>query len=183
MGAGFAQSVRYTFDSGNVYIADVGQARREEVNIAATSQGGQNYGWNTMEGTQCYGAGTCIQGGLTLPAYEYDHGDNGDNGANGCSITGGYVYRRSAIAELAGHYFYSDYCKGFLKSFLYSDGVVSARSDWGIPDVGNVLSFGREGNGELLLIAGSGKVYRIVRGEWVIAACFRVSGCGNPGSG
>ena len=152
---------RYTFDGGNLYIADVGQARREEVNIAATSQGGQNYGWNTMEGTQCYGAAACVQGGLTLPVFEYDHGDNG---ANGCSITGGYVYRGSAIAELAGHYFYSDYCKGFLKSFLYSGGTVSARSDWVKPDIGNVLSFGREGNGELLLIAGSGKVYRIVRG-------------------
>lgn len=102
---------RYTFDGGKLYIADVGQDRREEVNIVATGQGGLNYGWNTMEGTQCYNAGACIQGGLTLPAFEYEHGAND---ANGCSITGGHVYRGSAIAELAGHYFYSDYCKGFL---------------------------------------------------------------------
>jgi glucose/arabinose dehydrogenase len=153
---------RYTFDSGNLYIADVGQDRREEVNIVAAGQGGLNFGWNTMEGTQCYNATTCIQGGLTLPAFEYDHGSNG---ANGCSITGGYVYRGSAIAELAGHYFYSDYCKGFLKSFLYAGGTVSGQADWAINSVGNIVSFGRDGNGELLVVAASGRVYRIVRGN------------------
>lgn len=153
---------RFTFDSGNLYIADVGQDRREEVNIAAAGQGGLNYGWNTMEGTLCYNATTCIQGGLTLPAFEYDHGTND---VNGCSITGGYVYRGSAIGELAGHYFYSDYCKGFLKSFLYAGGAVSAQADWAIPNVGNILSFGRDGNGELLLVAAGGGVHRIVRGN------------------
>ena len=153
---------RYTFDSGNLYIADVGQNLREEVDIAAASQGGLNYGWNTMEGTQCYNATDCVRTGLTLPAFEYDHGSNS---VNGCSITGGYVYRGSAIAELAGHYFYSDYCKGFLKSFVYSAGAVSAHTDWAIPALGNVLSFGRDGAGELLVVTGSGRVHRIVRGN------------------
>jgi glucose/arabinose dehydrogenase len=153
---------RYTFDGGNLYIADVGQDRREEVNITAAGQGGLNFGWNTMEGTLCYNAATCIQGGLTLPAFEYDHGSNA---ANGCSITGGYVYRGGALAELAGRYFYSDYCKGFLKSFLYAGGVVSGQTDWAIPNVGNIVSFGRDGNGELLLVAASGRVHRIVRGS------------------
>ena len=153
---------RYTFDSGNLYIADVGQDRREEVNVAAAAQGGVNYGWNTMEGTLCYNASACVQGNLTLPAFEYDHGA-GD--ANGCSITGGYVYRGSAIAELAGRYFYSDYCKGFLKSFVYAGGAVSGQADWAIPDIGNVVSFGRDGSGELLLVAAGGQVYRIVRGD------------------
>lgn len=153
---------RYAFDSGNLYIADVGQDRREEVNIAAASLGGLNYGWNTMEGTLCYNAGSCSQAGLTLPAFEYDHGSNG---ANGCSITGGYVYRGGAMAELAGRYFYSDYCKGFLKSFLYTGGAVGGQADWPIPDIGNILSFGRDADGELLLVAASGRVYRIVRGN------------------
>ena len=152
---------RYAFDSANLYIADVGQARREEINIVQAAQGGANFGWNVMEGTLCYNAVTCSQAGLTLPAFEYDHGSNG---ANGCSVTGGDVYRGRALAELAGHYFYSDYCKGFLKSFVYSGNAVSAQTDWQIPDVGNIVSFGRDGEGELLLIAASGRVYRIVRG-------------------
>jgi hypothetical protein len=152
---------RYAFDGANLYIADVGQDRREEVNIVGLGQGGLNYGWNTMEGTQCYGSATCSQAGLTLPMLEYDHGANG---VNGCSITGGYVYRGKDIAELTGQYFYSDYCSGFLKSFTFAGGAVSAKTDWAIPDVGNVLSFGRDGAGELLIINGAGKVYRIVRG-------------------
>jgi glucose/arabinose dehydrogenase len=151
---------RYTFDGGNLYIADVGQDRREEVNIAAVGQGGLNYGWNTMEGTQCYNATNCVQTGLTVPAFEYDHGSSN---VNGCSITGGFVYRGSALAELAGRYFYSDYCKGFLKSFLYTGGAVSGQTDWAISGAGNVVSFGRDGAGELLLIGASGRVHRIVR--------------------
>lgn len=153
---------RYTFDSGNLYIADVGQDRREEVNIAAAGQGGLNYGWHIMEGTQCYGGSACSQAGLTLPAFEYDHGSND---VNGCSIVGGYVYRGSALAELAGRYFYSDYCKGFLKSFLYAGGAVGGQADWPLPDVGNIVSFGREGNGELLLVGADGRVHRIVRAD------------------
>lgn len=153
---------RYSFDSGNLYLADVGQDRREEVNIVAASQGGLNYGWNIMEGTQCYNATTCVQSGLTLPAFEYDHGVND---ASGCSITGGYVYRGRAIPELVGRYFYSDFCQGFLKSFVYAGGAVSGQTSWPIPDVGNVFSFGRDGEGELLMVAAGGRVLRIVRGE------------------
>ncbi len=153
---------RYAFDSGNVYIADVGQDRREEVNIAPAGQGGLNYGWDIMEGTQCYEASSCVQAGLTLPAFEYDHGSND---VNGCSITGGEVYRGNAIAELSGHYFYSDYCKGSLRSFVFAGGAVSGQTDWPLAGVGNVVSFGRDGNGELLVLAGSGAVYRIVRGN------------------
>lgn len=153
---------RFAFDSGNLYIADVGQARREEVNIAGVGQAGLNYGWNTMEGSLCYNASACVQGGLVLPAFEYDHGSND---VNGCSITGGYVYRGSAIPELAGRYFYSDFCEGFLKSFLYAGGVVSGQIEWPIPDIGNVFSFGRDGSGELLMVAAGGKVHRIVRAD------------------
>ena len=160
--SGLRNPWRYSFDGGNLFIADVGQALLEEVNIVGASQSGLNYGWNTMEGSQCYNATSCDKTGLTLPAFEYNHGSNS---ANGCSITGGYVYRGSAIAELAGHYFYSDYCRGFLKSFVYSGAKVSEQTDWAIPNIGPVLSFGRDGGGELLLVASSGKVHRIVRGN------------------
>jgi glucose/arabinose dehydrogenase len=151
---------RYAFDGSQLYIADVGQNRREEVDITASAQGGLNYGWNTMEGTLCYNATTCDQTGLTLPAFEYDHGAGN---ANGCSIIGGYVYRGAALPELAGHYFYSDYCAGYLKSFLATDAGLIAQRDWSIANPGPVVSFGRDAQGELYLIASSGKIYKIGR--------------------
>jgi glucose/arabinose dehydrogenase len=160
--AGLRNPWRFAFDrtDGLLYIADVGQDQREEVDVAPAAQGGRNYGWNIMEGTACYNAAGCNQAGLTLPVFEYLHGAND---ANGCSITGGYVYRGAAIPELAGTYFYSDYCKGYLKSFVYRNGAVSGAQEWAVDNPGNVLSFGQDAQGELYVLAGSGRVYRIVR--------------------
>jgi glucose/arabinose dehydrogenase len=152
---------RFTFDGSRLVIADVGQDRREEVDVNAVSQGGLNYGWNILEGTRCYNAASCDSTGLTAPAYEYDHGEAN---ANGCSITGGYVYRGVAIPELAGQYFFSDYCAGFLKSFAASGASVLDVKDWSVAKVGAVVSFGRDADGELYLINGSGAIYKIVRG-------------------
>jgi hypothetical protein len=73
------------------------------------------------------------------------------------------VYRGAAIPELAGTYFYSDYCKGYLKSFAYRNGTVSAAQEWAVDNPGNVLSFGQDAQGELYVLAGSGQVFRIVR--------------------
>lgn len=147
---------RFSFDANLLYLADVGQAMREEVDISSITQGGLNYGWNIMEGSICYDRPTCDRTGLTLPAFEYDHG-------HGCSITGGYVYRGKAIAELAGHYFYSDFCRGFLRSFLYTVSGVDVQTDWLISGAGNIQSFGRDADGELYLIASNGKIFRIVK--------------------
>jgi glucose/arabinose dehydrogenase len=152
---------RYSFDGGQLYIADVGQARREEVNIVASTQGGQNYGWNVFEGTLCYDAATCPSAGLTAPLFEYDHGP-GD--ASGCSITGGEVYRGAALPELAGRYLYSDYCAGFLRSFIVAGSGVIEPADWRIPDIGRVISFGRDGDGELYLVSAGGIIHKIIRG-------------------
>jgi glucose/arabinose dehydrogenase len=143
---------RFAFDAGKLYIADVGQNAREEVNIAAAGTGGLNYGWNTMEGTACYGASSCLQIGLTLPAFEYTH-------SAGCSITGGYVYRGKALPELAGSYFYSDYCTGFLKSYT----AAGVQKDWGLTGIGQVISFGHDADGELYLINSAGKLLQIIR--------------------
>lgn len=149
---------RYAFDATDslLYIADVGQGAREEIDIAAVGKAGNNYGWNIMEGTACYNAATCDRTGLVLPVTDYDHG-------SGCSITGGYVYRGTALPELTGSYLYSDYCGGWLKSIVYRNGAASAPTDWGIASVGNIVSFGQDGQNELYLINGSGSVYRIVR--------------------
>ena len=156
---GLRNAWRFAFDAptGLLYIADVGQNAREEVNADAYSTGGANYGWNIMEGLICYNATTCNQTGLVLPVLDYPHG-TGD-----CSVTGGYVYRGSAIEGLQGHYLYSDYCSGWLKSFRYSAGVAVDRKDWGITRVGTVPSFGVDIAGEVYMIGGSG-IYRIVAG-------------------
>jgi glucose/arabinose dehydrogenase len=149
---------RYAFDAatGLLYIADVGQGLHEEVDVQPTTSGGLNYGWNIMEGKSCYNAATCVQTGLTLPLLDYDHSDGA------CSITGGYVYRGSAIPALDGHYFYSDYCSGFLKSFRYSNGAAVDERDWGLT-MTSVQSFGRDAAGELYVMSGD-DIFKIVRG-------------------
>lgn len=151
---------RYAFDvpAQLLYIADVGQANWEEVDVRPVGQAGNNYGWNIMEGLHCYNSTSCNQAGLVLPAIEYGH-----DTAGGCSITGGYVYRGTALPELAGQYLYSDYCSGWLKSFSYSNGTPSAVTDWGITNVGNILSFGQDAQNELYMLSGTGKVYKVVR--------------------
>jgi glucose/arabinose dehydrogenase len=151
---------RYTFDNDLLFIADVGEDLREEVDIASVAQGGLNYGWNIVEGSGCLNAASCDRTGLTPPAFEYEHGP-GD--VNGCSITGGFVYRGKAIPELAGRYFYSDYCVGFLKSFLPSGAGIGEQMNWPIPDIGQVPSFGRDADGELYVLTTGGKVFKIVR--------------------
>jgi glucose/arabinose dehydrogenase len=158
--AGLRNPWRFSFDASQLYLSDVGQDRREEVNINAVDAAGLNYGWNTMEGTLCYNASTCNRSGLTLPAFEYDHGTNE---VNGCSITGGFVYRGRALPELVGRYFYSDYCGGYLKSFLASGAGISEQRDWSVSGIGNVISLGQDGQGELYLLTSRGNVYRIGR--------------------
>jgi glucose/arabinose dehydrogenase len=154
---------RFTFDKSRLYIADVGQGRREEVNIRPVTEGGLNYGWNIREGSICYPAepDTCASTGLTPPAFDYDHGVNG---AGGCAIIGGYVYRGAAIPEVEGRYFYSDFCGGWLRSFYASAaGGVLEQIDWNMPKQDAITSFGRDSAGELYLISGAGTVSKIVR--------------------
>ncbi|MGZ8450005.1 MAG: PQQ-dependent sugar dehydrogenase [Candidatus Deferrimicrobiaceae bacterium] len=101
---------RFSFDrlTGDLYIADVGQGAFEEIDVQpAGSTGGQNYGWNIMEGDSCYPPGTvgCNSTGLALPVFVYDH-------SLGCSVTGGHVYRGSALPSLQGVYLFGDFCSG-----------------------------------------------------------------------
>lgn len=151
---------RFAFDDSQLYIADVGQDRREEVDLSPVSSGGLNYGWNILEGSLCYNAVSCASAGMVAPVVEYDQGTGN---VNGCSITGGYVYRGAALPELAGRYFYSDYCGGYLKSFLAAGTSVLEQTDWGIPKVSGVVSFGRDADGELYLISQNGAIFKIVR--------------------
>ncbi|MEE8498067.1 MAG: glucose dehydrogenase, partial [Acidimicrobiia bacterium] len=83
----------------------------------------------------------------------------------GCSVTGGYVYRGTALPELVGHYFYADWCNGMIRSFKYVDGQVTDERDWTtmLEGAGQVASFGIDGNGEMLVVDSNGTIYRIVR--------------------
>jgi len=101
---------RFSFDraTNDLWIGDVGQDAYEEVDFQrAGDRGGENYGWNLMEGLHCYQQG-CSQDGLTLPILEYSH-----DGGN-CSITGGFVYRGRGSPGERGVYFYGDYCTGLI---------------------------------------------------------------------
>jgi glucose/arabinose dehydrogenase len=155
---------RFSFDrlTGDLFIADVGQNAREEVDFQAeTSAGGENYGWRQCEGTLVNFAaeapGGCTGGGgLTPPVLEYTHDD-------GCSVTGGYVYRGVEFdSELGGTYFYADYCSrrlwgarpdgggGWTNTIDESTGLGSG-----------ITTFGESADGEVYLATISGNLYRI----------------------
>jgi hypothetical protein len=152
---------RFSFDrvTGDLYIADVGQNEREEINIATSASGGgrgANYGWSIMEGSECFTGPECDATGLTPPVLEYTH-------AEGCSITGGFVYRGSAIPAIAGHYFYADFCEGWVRSFRFLGGSVADEREW--PELapgGQVPGLGEDASGELYVLDAGGTVYRLV---------------------
>jgi glucose/arabinose dehydrogenase len=155
---------RPSFDreNGDFYIADVGQNRQEEVNVATLASGagsGVNFGWDTMEGSLCFEPATgCVVGGLALPVLEYNHSE-------GCSITGGYVYRGVAIPGLRGTYFYGDFCSGFVRSFRFANGAATEQTDWADlrPAGGGITSFGEDAVGELYIMTSGGGLFRIVQ--------------------
>jgi hypothetical protein len=141
-----------------IYIADVGQNSFEEVSVAPF-QADINYGWPITEGLHCFRPSSgCDTAGLTLPVIEVAHGDAGT-----CSITGGMVYRGLEIPEINGHFFYSDYCGGYLRSFRYEDGEVVDGTDWteqvGVP--GQVASFGVDTWGEMYVLT-TDRILRVV---------------------
>ncbi|MFG3164001.1 PQQ-dependent sugar dehydrogenase [Streptomyces sp. NPDC048232] len=147
---------RFSFDagSGDLLIADVGQSEWEEIDWApADSKGGENYGWAQMEGTHPFRGGT-EPANHVPPIHEYDR-----NGL-GCSVTGGYVYRGQAIADLEGQYVYSDYCHGTLRSLEIDNGKVTAEHDLGV-NGGEVVSFAQDTDGELYALAIGGTVWRV----------------------
>ena len=126
--------------------------------VAAGAGKGVNFGWRIMEGPECFGASTCDETGLEPPVVWYDHGA-------GCSITGGFVYRGTAIPELQGHYFYADYCSGFVRSFRLEDGAAVDQYQWPALAPGSgIPGFGRDAAGELYILGTDGVVHRIVRG-------------------
>jgi len=148
---------RFTIDGDIMYIADVGQADVEEVNVVSLSEPGTNFGWATMEGSDCFIPSDCDPSGLTLPIYEYTHSD-------GCSITGGHVYRGSLMPELQGQYFFADWCEWWVRSLVYEDGEVTKVRDWSadLLDPGSINAFGVDQDGELFFVTHEGDLYAIL---------------------
>ena len=149
---------RFSIDHGArlLYVADVGQDEWEEISVAPFDDAGLNYGWPVLEGLECFKADSCDSTGMVTPVVVYDHGE-------GCSVIGGYVYRGHAIPELAGHYFYGDWCGRWVRSFRH-DGVASDQQDWtaDFGDIGGVLGFGKDADGELYVLTQDGFVLKIV---------------------
>jgi glucose/arabinose dehydrogenase len=153
---------RFSFDraNGNMYVGDVGQNAREEVDFQpASSDGGENYGWRCWEGTQF---DTCNDGCSPThvpPVHEYSHAGPPSR----CSVTGGYVYRGSAYPDLTGHYFFADYCS----SDFWSLTTPNNGGSWTLESHGQPVpgfaatTFGENTAGELFVADDGGFVYRL----------------------
>jgi glucose/arabinose dehydrogenase len=187
---------RNAFDptTGDLFIADAGQASREEVDFQpGSSGGGENYGWDCMEGTECStisGCGTagctCGAPSLVLPIYQYDH-------TFGCTIIGGEVYRGAAIPDLAGAYFFADFCSNRIWSLRYDGSTLSDFQErttelapGGGLSIASPVSFGKDAAGEMYICdMNGGEVFKIIKrcGNGVVDAGEQCdAGSANGGS-
>jgi glucose/arabinose dehydrogenase len=162
--------------TAHLYIGDVGQASREEIDfLPATGAADINYGWDCMEGVDCSSLSpssctvsgcTCGDPALVLPIYDYSQLSGGH-----CAVTGGYVYRGCAIPDLRGTYFFGDYCSANIWSFRFDGSTLTdfqTRTSELTPPAGQgsidfVSSFGEDGAGELYICdLSGGEVFKIV---------------------
>jgi glucose/arabinose dehydrogenase len=147
---GFRNPWRFSFDqaSRKLWVADVGQDQREEIDIV---EKGKNYGWNLMEGSLTYSSGSQV--GLELPVWEYGHDQ-------GIAIIGGYVYRGSTLTGLVGSYVYGDYGSG--KIWALTLNATGAPTNSLLIDSSlTITSFGVDAQNELYICAFDGKIYKI----------------------
>jgi glucose/arabinose dehydrogenase len=161
---GLRNPFRIAFDAatGDLWIGDVGQNRQEEIDVDLVGhRGGENYGWNIVEGSLCFNPMSgCNTAGLVAPVLEYSH-------AEGCAVTGGVVYRGCRMPGLGGAYFYGDYCSAFVRSLRLDGGQAVDQRDWtaslGVT-LSAVSSFGTDADGEIYVVDYSGKVLKLVPG-------------------
>jgi glucose/arabinose dehydrogenase len=158
---GVRNPFRLSFDActGDLYIGDVGQDLWEEIDVEPAGQGQKNYGWRCFEGTHDFNM-TCGPNAASSvpPVTEYQHIDNNK------SVTGGYVYRGSAIPALRGTYFYGDFNSGRVWTLVWSNGQATDPIDIStdLDTLGtNISSFGQDAAGEVYIVDYGGIVYRI----------------------
>ena len=159
--SGLRNPWRFSFDrgTGDLYIGDVGQNQREEIDRQpAGSRGGENYGWKVMEGTLCASTSacpgttpSCNSPAFTNPILEYQ------NGGAHCSVIAGYVYRGARVPALSGHYVFGDLCSGQIWAARQNGGTWQV---WRLAEVAqNLIAFGEDRQGELY-VATSSAIYR-----------------------
>jgi glucose/arabinose dehydrogenase len=154
--SGLRNPWRFSFDrkTGDLYIADVGQNKHEEIDFEPKGgKGGKNYGWNIMEGLHCYAAENCERNGLALPVVAFGHD-------KGCSVTGGLTYRGSRYPLMQGIYFYGDFCSGRIW------GLKQSGEEWMNKELKNtglsISTFGEDETGEPYVADyGKDNIYRI----------------------
>jgi hypothetical protein len=169
---GLRNPFRFSFDrlNGDLYIGDVGQGAREEIDIQiGTDTSFLNYGWDVEEGTLCNDPDPseppCGSASFTDPMWQYDHSGSGCDG----SVTGGIVYR-GPIAEIYGHYFFADYCLDKIWSFewdgdaVLSEEITDRTSEFSPPvgTIDDIVAFGEGGFGEMYIVDRGGEVYQVV---------------------
>lgn len=168
---GLRNPYRSSFDrlSGDLYIADVGQNAWEEINFqAASSSGGENYGWRVFEADRCNqptvteAACNALADEAVFPVHSYPNPDDGR------SVTGGYVYRGSGIPAFQGRYFFADFVSARVWSFIVLQGEIfefeehTSDLNAGGISLSNIASFGEDEAGELYIVSIGGTVYRLV---------------------
>jgi glucose/arabinose dehydrogenase len=149
---------RFAFDGNDLYIGDVGQDAREEIDVVASVPDGYDFGWSQYEGTRCNpdaAVVNCSTAGITMPVLEYSH-------PTGNSVTGGRVYRGSDLPQLDGYYFYGD-LSGWIRSALVIDGVAynDTLMTSQLGAVSGLVSFGSDSSGELYLVSIGGTIYKL----------------------
>jgi glucose/arabinose dehydrogenase len=152
---GLRNPFRFSFDGNRILIADVGQSRREEVNIESVRKArGANFGWNVYEGSLRFRPGSI--GRHDKPAHQYSHA------GSACSITGGVVIRDQRMPKaVRGRYVYADYCSGFVRSFIPRVGGSRKDSSLGIGNHGQIVGFGTDARDRVYVAQLGGQVSRL----------------------
>ena len=181
---------RFSFDkqTGDKYLADVGQNKWEEVNFEpASSEGGLNYGWRIMEANHCYDPKeNCPTEGLIKPIIEYPNDANhpafafriieelsfSETDVEGCSVTGGYVYRGKKIKSMQGQYIFGDYCSGNIWTLKVVNGkAINFKNRTEEINIGGgefttyISSFGQDSDGEIYIIDYNGGIYKLIESD------------------
>ena len=181
---------RFSFDkqTGDKYLADVGQNKWEEVNFEpASSKGGLNYGWRIMEANHCYDPKeNCPTEGLIKPIIEYPNDANhpafafriieelsfSETDVEGCSVTGGYVYRGQKIKSMEGQYIFGDYCSGNIWTLKVVNGkAINFKNRTEEINIGGgefttyISSFGQDSDGEIYIIDYNGGIYKLIESD------------------
>ena len=181
---------RFSFDkqTGDKYLADVGQNKWEEVNFEpASSKGGLNYGWRIMEANHCYDPKeNCPTEGLIKPIIEYPNDANhpafafriieelsfSETDVEGCSVTGGYVYRGQKIKSMQCKYIFGDYCSGNIWTLKVVNGkAINFKNRTEEINIGGgefttyISSFGQDSDGEIYIIDYNGGIYKLIESD------------------